>query len=59
MEHRLHFGNILMAKQKIKRSKPRNWLAVHAWNRKGGCMPNKKKTANKFACRKGAQHESR
>ena len=48
-----------MAKQKIKRSKSRNWLAVHAWNRKGGCMLNKKKTANKFACRKRVQHESR
>ena len=32
--------------------KARNWLAVHAWNRKGGAMPDKKKVINKKACRK-------
>jgi hypothetical protein len=30
----------------------RNWLAVHAHNRKGGAMPDRKKEANKRACRK-------
>jgi len=29
----------------------RNWLAVHAHQRKGGPMKNRKKQANKHACR--------
>ena len=31
--------------------KKRNWLAVHAHNRKAGAMPDKKKQKNKKACR--------
>ena len=27
--------------------KARNWVAGHAWNRKGGAIPNKKKVINK------------
>jgi hypothetical protein len=30
----------------------RNWLAIHAHNRKGGPMQDRKKEANKNACRK-------
>lgn len=32
--------------------KGRNWLAVHAFNRKGGAMKDRKKEASKKACRK-------
>ena len=31
--------------------KKRNWIAVHAHNRKAGAMPDKKKQQNKKACR--------
>ena len=31
--------------------KKRNWIAVHAHNRKAGAMPDKKKQKNKKACR--------
>ena len=41
-----------MSKRKTNAPKPRNWLAVHAFNRKGGPMKNKKKIANKRLCRK-------
>jgi hypothetical protein len=30
----------------------RNWLAIHAHNRNGGAMLDRKKEANKNACRK-------
>ena len=29
----------------------RNWPAIHAHNRKGGAMPDRKKESNKNACR--------
>ena len=32
--------------------KPRNWLAIQAFRRKAGAMKNKKKEAQKKACRK-------
>tara|TARA_R110002020_G_scaffold10589_3_gene40384 strand:- start:621 stop:785 length:165 start_codon:yes stop_codon:yes gene_type:complete len=38
-------------KQKSAKIKKRNWLAVHAHNRKAGAMPDKKKQQNKKACR--------
>ena len=37
--------------KKNKKNKGRNWLAVHAHNRKAGAMPDKKKQKNKNACR--------
>lgn len=40
-----------MSKSKSKTKKARNWLAVHAHNRKAGPMANRKKKANKQACR--------
>jgi len=40
-----------MKKKKTRTPKPRNWLAVHAFNRKGGAMRDKKKQINKTACR--------
>jgi hypothetical protein len=40
-------------KKKIKKIKVRNWLAVHAFQRSGaGRHKDKKKHANKYACRK-------
>lgn len=46
-----------MSKKKKKKAvnappKPRNWLAVQAFRRKAGAMKNKKKEAQKKACRK-------
>ena len=41
-----------MAKKKTRIPKPRNWLAVHARNRRGGVMTDRKKQANKNLCRK-------
>jgi len=41
-----------MKRKKSNTPKPRNWLAIHAFNRKGGAMKNKKKIANKTLCRK-------
>jgi hypothetical protein len=38
--------------QERRRIATRNWLAVHAHMRKGGAMKNRKKEANKNACRK-------
>tara|TARA_E500000305_G_C3883596_1_gene170918 strand:- start:96 stop:299 length:204 start_codon:yes stop_codon:yes gene_type:complete len=40
-----------MAKKKIKTIKPRNWLALHARRRSGGPMKDRKKAADKKACR--------
>ncbi len=40
-----------MAKKKIKTIKPRNWLALHARQRRGGPMKDRKKAADKKACR--------
>jgi len=37
--------------QERRRIATRNWLAVHAHQRKGGPMKNEKKEANKKACR--------
>ena len=37
--------------QERRRIAARNWLAVHAHQRKGGPMKNRKKEANKKACR--------
>jgi len=37
--------------QERRRIATRNWLAVHAHQRKGGPMKNQKKEANKKACR--------
>lgn len=34
----------------------RNWLAVHAHQRKGGPMKDRKKEANKNACRGRVSH---
>jgi hypothetical protein len=39
-------------KKKVKTPKTRNWLAVHARNRRGGVMIDRKKQANKTLCRK-------
>ena len=36
---------------KKKKIKTRNWLAVHAWNRKGGLHEDKKKKKSRKACR--------
>jgi hypothetical protein len=38
--------------QERRRIAVRNWLAVHAHQRKGGAMKDRKKEANKNACRK-------
>jgi len=38
-------------KNKSQRPKPRNWIAVAAHFRRAGAMKNKKKQANKRACR--------
>ena len=38
--------------QERRRITARNWLAVHAHQRKGGAMKDRKKEANKNACRK-------
>jgi hypothetical protein len=38
-------------KKKPKTPKARNWLAVHAHNRQGGPMVDRKKKANKLLCR--------
>ena len=35
----------------LKERRRRNWLAVHAHNRKAGAMVDRKKKANKKACR--------
>ena len=37
--------------QERRRIAARNWLAIHAHNRKGGPMKDRKKAANKRACR--------
>ncbi len=37
--------------QERRRIATRNWLAVHAHQRKGGPMKNRKKAENKKACR--------
>ena len=39
------------ARAKLKEQRRRNWLAVHAHNRKAGAMVDRKKKANKKACR--------
>lgn len=46
-----------MSKKKKKKTmnsppKPRNWLAVQAFRRKAGAIKDKKKEAQKKACRK-------
>ena len=47
-------------KKKTKQPKPRNWLAVHAFQRSGaGRHKDKKKAASKNACRGKVRHESR
>lgn len=38
--------------QERRRIATRNWLAVHAHQRKGGAMKDRKKEADKKACRK-------
>ena len=38
-------------KKQNKAPKERNWLAIHAHNRKGGAMTNRKKEQSKRACR--------
>jgi hypothetical protein len=40
-----------MKKRKAKAPKTRNWLAVHAHFRRAGAMKDRKKEANKRACR--------
>jgi len=40
-----------MKKKKTNTPKPRNWLAVSAHFRRAGAMKNRKKAANKKACR--------
>jgi lauroyl/myristoyl acyltransferase len=40
-----------VSKKKPKTPKARNWLAVHARNRRGGPMVDRKKKANKLFCR--------
>jgi len=40
-----------MKKRKTKTPKPRNWIAVGAHFRRAGAMKNRKKAANKKACR--------
>jgi hypothetical protein len=40
-----------MKKDKNSKKRGRNWLAVHAHNRRAGAMPDKKKQQNKNACR--------
>ena len=42
--------------QERRRIATRNWLAVHAHQRKGGPMKNRKKEANKKACRGRVSH---
>ena len=37
--------------KKNKKIKTRNWLAVDAWNRRGGPHEDKKKKKSKKACR--------
>jgi len=37
--------------QERRHAQTRNWLAVHAHQRKGGPMKDRKKEANKKACR--------
>ena len=39
------------ARAKLKEQRRRNWLAVHAHNRKAGAMVDRKKKTNKKACR--------
>ena len=39
------------SKKKNKAPKERNWLAIHAHNRKGGAMADRKKKQSKRACR--------
>jgi hypothetical protein len=41
-----------MKRRKTKTPKARNWIAVHAHFRKAGAMKDRKKDANKKACRK-------
>ena len=38
-------------KKQAQAPKQRNWLAVHAHNRKGGAHTDRKKERNKRACR--------
>ena len=38
-------------KKKQKKIKERNWLAIHAHNRKGGAHTDRKKQRDKRACR--------
>jgi len=38
-------------KKQEQAKKDRNWLAVHAHNRKGGAHTDRKKQRNKRACR--------
>jgi len=51
-----------MSKKKKKKTvnsppKPRNWLAVQAFRRKAGAMKNKKKEAQKKACRANQKND--
>tara|TARA_R110000744_G_scaffold364377_1_gene472902 strand:+ start:2252 stop:2395 length:144 start_codon:yes stop_codon:yes gene_type:complete len=46
-----------MSKAKRKK-RARNWLAVHAHNRLAGAMPDRKKKANKKACRGRVEGEA-
>ena len=39
------------ARAKLKEQRRRNWLAVHAHNRKGGAHVDRKKQDNKSKCR--------
>lgn len=41
----------------MKRTKTRNWLAVHAHNRRAGRHTDRKKQANKCACRGKVRHD--
>ena len=46
-------------KQKVRKAvkRARNWLAVHAHNRRGGTHTDRKKRANKKACRGKVTYE--
>ena len=50
----------MASKKKVKKAKPRNWLAVRAFQRSGaGSHGSKKKKLNKKACRGRVQISAR
>tara|TARA_B100000424_G_C22713318_1_gene388110 strand:- start:164 stop:346 length:183 start_codon:yes stop_codon:yes gene_type:complete len=51
-------SNIMKNQKKSKTTKPRNWLAVHAFQRSGAGKHKSKKTYTRKKKHKGAKYEN-